>query len=84
MAPSAAASNGGEAQNTAGRLSVTWEKALQKRRKVVDTLTGTELQPMAGELGFWAYCLDNAFPADMHNRLVTLINDQFDPINVGS
>ena len=34
---------------------------------------------MADELGFWAYRLDNAFPADMHNRLVTLMNKSFNP-----
>ena len=46
---------------------------------VVDLLTGTKLQPMADELGFWAYRLDNAFPSDMHNKLVTLMNESFDP-----
>ena len=34
---------------------------------------------MADELGFWAYRLDNAFPADMHNKLVTLMNESFVP-----
>ena len=34
---------------------------------------------MADEVGFWAYRLDNAFPADMRNRLVTLMNESFDP-----
>ena len=74
MASNAAASNRGEAQNTADWLSCAWKKALQKRRDVVDMLKGTKLQPMADELGFWAYRLDNAFPADMHNR-----QESFDP-----
>ena len=60
MAPSAAASSRGEAQNAA------------------DWLSGTKLQPMADELGVWAYRLENALPADMHNRLVTLMNESFD------
>ena len=42
-------------------------------------MRGTKLQPMADELGFWARRLDNAFPADMHNGLVTLMNESFDP-----
>ena len=79
MASSAAAFSRGEAQNTADCLSDSWKQALQKRRDVVDMLEGAKLQPMADELGFWAYCLANAFPADMHNRLVTLMNESFDP-----
>jgi len=46
----------------------------------VDTLQGTKLQPMPDELGFWAYRVDNAFPPDMHDRLVTLMTQSFDPI----
>ena len=34
---------------------------------------------MADELGFWAYRLGNAFPADMRNKLVTLMNESVDP-----
>ena len=75
MAPSAAASIRGEAHNTTDWFSCTWKKALQKRRDcAVDLLRGTKLQRMADELGFWAYRLENAFPADMHNKLVTLMN----------
>ena len=79
MASSAAASSRGEAQNTADWLSGSWKQALQKRRDVVGMLKGTKLQPMADELGFWAYRLDNAFPADMRNKLATLTNESFDP-----
>ena len=78
MASSAAAFSRGEAQNTADWLSDSWKQAIQKRRDVVDMLKGTKLQPMADELGFWAYRLENAFPADMHNKLVTLMNESFD------
>ena len=80
MASSAAASSRGEAQNAANWLSDSWKQALQKRRGVLDMLKGTKLQPMADELGFWAYRLENAFPADMRNKLVTLVNQSFDPI----
>ena len=45
----------------------------------MDLLRGTNLQPMAEELGFWAYRLENAFPEDMHSKLVTLMNESFDP-----
>ena len=38
-----------------------------------------QVQPMADELGFWAYRLDNAIPADMRNMLVTLMNESLDP-----
>ena len=38
------------------------------------------MQPMVDELGFWAYRVDNAFPPDMHDRLITLMNQSFDPI----
>ena len=79
MVSSAAASSRGEAQHTADWLSVTWKKALQKRRNVMDTWKGTKLQPMADELGFWAHRLDNAFPPDMHDRLITLMTQSFDP-----
>ena len=37
----------------------------------MDLLKGTNVQPMADDLGFWAYRLDNVFPEDMHNRLDT-------------
>ena len=30
-------------------------------------------------IDIWAYLLDDAFPADMHIRLVTLLNELFDP-----
>ena len=56
-----------------------FQKALQKRRDVVDLLRGTNLQPMAEDRGFWAFRLENAFHFDMHNRLVTLMNQSFDP-----
>ena len=79
MASTAAASSRGEAQNTADWLSGTWKQALQKRRDVVNMLKGTKLQPMADELGFWAYPLKNAFSADMHNKLVILMNGSFYP-----
>ena len=80
MASSAAASSGGEANNTADWLPCTWKKGLQKLRDgAVDLLRGTKLQPMAYELGFWAYRLENAFPAHMHNRLFTLMKESFDP-----
>ena len=82
MASRAAASSRGEAQNTSVSdwLSCTWQKALQERRDgAVDLLRGTNLQPMAEELGFWAYRLENAFPEDMHSKLVTLMNESFDP-----
>ena len=80
MASSAAASSRGEAHNTADWLSWTWKKALHKRHGgLVDLLRGTKLQPMADELGFWAYRLENAFLAHMHHRLVTLLNELFDP-----
>ena len=46
---------------------------------MVDLLRGTKLQQMAGDLGFWAYRLENAFPADMHNKLATLTKESFDP-----
>ena len=59
-------------------LSVTLQRALQ-RRASVNLLKGTSVQPMADELGFWAYRLDNAFPEDMHNSLVILMNETFDP-----
>ena len=49
----------------------------------MDLLRGTNLQPMADELGFWAYRLENAFPADMRNKLVTLMYQSFDPTNGG-
>ena len=75
MASSAAASNSGEAQNTADLLSRAWRQALRKQRDVVDMLKGAKLQPMADELGFWAYRLDNAFPADMRNKLGALMNE---------
>ena len=80
MASSAAAFSRGEAQNTADWLSESWKQALQKRRGVVGMLKGTKLQPMADELGFWAYRVENAFPPDMHDRLVTLMTQSFDPI----
>ena len=82
MASRAAASSRGEAQNTSisDWLSCTWQKALQERRDgAVDLLRGTNLQPMAEELGFWPYRLENAFPEDMHSKLVTLMNESFDP-----
>ena len=47
-------------------------------------MRGTKLQPMAAELGFWGYRLDNALPADMRNRLVTLMNESFDLTKGGS
>ena len=46
---------------------------------MVDLLRGTKLQQMAGHLGFWAYRLENAFPANMHNKLATLTKESFDP-----
>ena len=46
---------------------------------MVDLLRGTKLQQMAGDLGFWAYRLENAFPADMRNKLVALMHESFDP-----
>ena len=49
-----------------------------RRHDVVDLLRGTSAQPMADQLGFWAYRLDNAFPADMRNRLVILMHESFD------
>ena len=55
-------------------------RPFQKRRDAVDLLKGTNLQPMAEDLGFWAFRLENAFPSDMHNRLVTLMNQSFEPI----
>ena len=80
MASGAAASNKGEAPHDPDWLSCTRKKALKKRcNDVLDMLRGTNLQPMAEDLGFWVYRLENAFPADMHNRLVTLINQSFDP-----
>ena len=71
MASIAVASSMCEAQNSADRLSGTWKKALRNRHYVVDMLKGAQLQPMADDIGFWAYRLDNAFPADTHNRFVT-------------
>ena len=44
---------------------------------------GTNLQPMAEDLGFWAFRLENAFPSDMHNNLVTLMSQSFDPTKGG-
>ena len=82
MASSAAAASRGEAHNAADWLSCTWKKAVQERRDaVVDLLRGTKLQHMADELGFWAYRLANAVPEDMFNKLVTLMNESFDPTN---
>ena len=45
-------------------LTMTWQKALQ-RGDVVDVLKGTLVEPMADDLSFWAYRLDNVFPEDM-------------------
>ena len=45
----------------------------------MDLLKGTNLQPMADDLGFWAYRLDNVFPEDMRNRLVILMNEACNP-----
>ena len=82
MASSAAASNRGEAHNTADWLSCTLKKAIQKRHDgVVDLLGGAKLQPVADELGLWAYRLENASPADMRNKLATLTHESFDPTN---
>ena len=67
MASSATASSSG-ASHKMDWLSITWQRALQ-RCDVVDLLKGTNLQPMADDLGFWAYRLDNVFSEDMHNRL---------------
>ena len=77
MASSATASSSGASQKT-DWLSITWQRALQ-RCDVVDLLKGTNLQPMADDLGFWAYRLDNVFPEDMHNRVVILMHEAFDP-----
>ncbi|MFM7982193.1 MAG: hypothetical protein ACKPKO_23025, partial [Candidatus Fonsibacter sp.] len=80
MASSAAASTRREeaTHSTADMLARTWKEALQRHR-VADVLKCTKLEKMAKDLGFWAYRLDDAFPADMHNRLVTLMNESFDP-----
>ena len=45
----------------------------------MDVLKGTVVQPMADDLGFWAYRLDNVFPEDMHNTLTMLVNAAVDP-----
>ncbi|MFM7984417.1 MAG: hypothetical protein ACKPKO_34340, partial [Candidatus Fonsibacter sp.] len=45
----------------------------------MDVLKGTKLEMMAKDLGFWAYRLDDAFPTDMHNKLVTLMSESLDP-----
>ena len=42
-------------------------------------MKGSLAEPMAGELSFWAYRLENAFPEDMHNKLATLMKESFDP-----
>jgi hypothetical protein len=48
-------------------LSITWQKTLQRRVDAMAVLKCTFVAPMADELGFWAYRLDNVFPEDMHN-----------------
>ena len=77
MASSAIASSS-DASQKMDWLSITWQRALQ-RCDVVDLLKGTNLQPMADDLGFWAYRLDNVFPEDMHNMLVIMMNEAFNP-----
>ncbi|MFM7984111.1 MAG: hypothetical protein ACKPKO_32780, partial [Candidatus Fonsibacter sp.] len=48
-------------------------------------LKGSRLDKFANnDLGFWAYRLDDAFPADMRNKLATLVNESFDPTKGGS
>ena len=64
-------------------LASAWKEALQ-RHGIVDVLRGTKLEEMAKDLRFWAYRLDDAFPADMHNKLVTSMNELFDPTKGGS
>ncbi|MFM7984049.1 MAG: hypothetical protein ACKPKO_32460 [Candidatus Fonsibacter sp.] len=67
-----------ETQSTTDMLASAWQEALQ--RHVVDVLKGAKLEKMARDIGFWAYRLDDAFPADMHNKLVTLINESFEGV----
>ena len=77
MASSATASSRGASQKM-DWLSITWQRVLQ-RCDVVDLLKGTNVQPMADDLGFWAYRLDHVFPEDMDNRRVILMNEAFVP-----
>ncbi|MFM7978342.1 MAG: hypothetical protein ACKPKO_03420 [Candidatus Fonsibacter sp.] len=63
-------------------LASAWKDALQ-RHGVVDVLKGTKLVKMAKDLGVWAYRLDDAFPADMQNKLVTLMNESSDQTKGG-
>ena len=42
-------------------------------------LKDTLVAPMADELGFWAYRLDNVFPEDMHKTLTTMAREASDP-----
>ena len=74
MAPSAVASGSGASHNM-DWFSFTWQRALQ-RCDVVDLLKGTNVQPIADELGVWAYRLGNVFPEDMHNKLVILVKQE--------
>ncbi|MFM7984014.1 MAG: hypothetical protein ACKPKO_32285, partial [Candidatus Fonsibacter sp.] len=84
MAPSAAASTGGkdETKSTADTLASAWKEGLQLHC-VADVLKGSKLEEIANDLCFWAYRLDGGFPADMRNRLVTLMNAPFDPTKGG-
>ena len=78
IAYSATATSSGTSLNM-DWLSITWQKALQRRVDALDVLKDTLVAPMADELGFWAYRLDNVFPEDMHKTLTTMAREAFDP-----
>ena len=52
------------------------------RRGAVGLLQGSGLEEVGKELGFWAYRLDDAFPANVHSVLADKTQLTFDP-NVG-
>ncbi|MFM7986302.1 MAG: hypothetical protein ACKPKO_44015, partial [Candidatus Fonsibacter sp.] len=80
MASNTDASTRGEEveQSIAGMLASACKEAIQ-RHGCECAEKGTQMDNIAKDIGFWAYRIDAAFPLDMHNKLVTLAKNSFDP-----
>ena len=78
MASSAAASNSGEAQNTDG-LSSAWQKALRKRRDVVDLLKGHQPAVDGERARFLGVPSGECLRGGHAQQAGTLMNQSFDP-----